>query len=185
MRLFLIAALALTASASWAAPRPFIEIAAGLPEAVDVRLGAQAGPFGAALGTGLPVLAWSRVFRNDSITPTAWNPSLTLYAHFGPGAWRFGPEAQVLYFYGVNDEYAAARAGPINPLWARWRLDGIYWKQSLAARRSFGSWYAQAAAGWSEWRLFDVRTAGEGDVTPFRHPWESAPAACFSFGRLF
>lgn len=163
-------------------PRPFAEIAAGYPEAVDLRLGAETGAFGAALGTGLPVLAWSRTFRNDSITPTAWNPSLTLYAHFGSGAWRFGPEAQFLYFYGVSDEYAAMRSFP-DFRWARWRLDGLYWKQSLAVRRSFGPWYAQAAAGWSESRLFDVRTEGQGDVPRSRHPWEFRPAPCLSFGR--
>jgi hypothetical protein len=177
--------LALAVAATWAAPRPFVEIAAGFPEAVDLRLGAEAAPFGAALGTGLPVLAWSRVFRNDPITPTAWNPSLTLFAHFGTGAWRFGPEAQVLYFYGITDEYAAAKAGSLNPRWARWRLDGTFWKQSLSVRRTFGSWYAQGAMGWSEWHLFAVQTGGEGDVTPFRHAWETGPAPGLSFGRVF
>jgi hypothetical protein len=183
MRIPLI--LALAAAAPWAAPRPFVEIAAGFPEAVDLRVGAEAGPFGAALGTGLPVLAWSRFLRNDSLTPTAWNPSLTLYAHFGSGAWRFGPEAQVLYFYGATDEYIAERSDDISSRWARWRLDAIYLKQSLAVRRSFGSWYAQAAAGFSEWRFIAVQTEGEGDVPHFRHLWEAAPGFCLSFGRLF
>ena len=90
---------------------------------MDIRFGGEIGPYGLALGPGLPVLAWSRIFRDDSLTPTAWNPSLTAYAHFGSGRWRFGPEAQAMYFYGETDEAAASCCAS-----ARRRIDGLFLK---------------------------------------------------------
>ena len=173
-------ALILLATAATAGLRPFVETTIGLPEAVDFRIGAEEGPFGLALGPGLPVLAWSKLFRDDSITPTAWNPSLTAYAHFGSGRWSLGPEAQILYFYGETDEYVGSCCHS-----ARWRLDEVFLKQSVAVRWSARDWYAQAAPGWAEGKPLPIGIEGESSLAPPRHGWEYHPAFSLSFGRRF
>ncbi len=165
-----------------AGARPYLEIAAGVPEAVDLRVGYAGELAGVELGTGLPVFAWSRLIQKDKVTPTIWNPSLACHYRYPAGAgFRIGPELETMYWRGAGDEYAAH--GMDNS--ARWRLDAVIFKESLGAYRGFGNWFAHASLGVVQMKEFQVEVEMRGSNSGRWIPWVFGPGFALGIGRGF